>query len=240
MAEPVVLVHGWGAHSQIWGEIPELDRPVLSLDLPGHGKRPRGERMLSLDHIGGAPRRAVYVGWSLGGAFALHRALSQPERVAALVLVAASPCFVAQAHWPHGMNPDHFHRFTELLEDDHIATLERFAALEVHGSEHSREQLRELQRRMHAVPPPARRTLRDGLHLLEHTDLSARLGELNLPCLVVGGNRDRLVSPASVDATADRIPGARAVEIAGAGHAPFISRPQVFWRAVHDFLETLP
>jgi pimeloyl-[acyl-carrier protein] methyl ester esterase len=44
-------------------------------------------------------KRAIWLGWSLGGLVASQIALPHPERVQALV-TASSPCFSAQEEWP--------------------------------------------------------------------------------------------------------------------------------------------
>lgn len=50
-------------------------------------------------------------------------------------------------------------------------------------------------------------------------DVTGRLGEINVPALVIGGTRDRLVLPELVRATAAGIPDARLVLLPGRGHA---------------------
>jgi pimeloyl-ACP methyl ester carboxylesterase len=102
---PVVLTHGWLNTGDDWaGVVTELDGAVraLSWDLRGHGRShaaPAGrygrDHVLSdLDRmvdLAGVP--AVLVGHSLGGYLSLAYAITRPERVAGLVLVAAGPGF---------------------------------------------------------------------------------------------------------------------------------------------------
>jgi 4,5:9,10-diseco-3-hydroxy-5,9,17-trioxoandrosta-1(10),2-diene-4-oate hydrolase len=94
---PLVLLHGVGTSSGEWSwVIPDLARNYLvyALDLPGYdGSYEPPDYSPSytasfvkafLDSVG--VERAVVVGNSFGGLVALHLALSDPERVSALVL----------------------------------------------------------------------------------------------------------------------------------------------------------
>ncbi|MBI0379466.1 SDR family oxidoreductase, partial [Streptomyces albiflaviniger] len=58
--------------------------------------------------------------------------------------------------------------------------------------------------------------------LLESTDLRGALPTLAKPSLWIAGQRDRLVSPAAMQAAAALAPGAQALTIAHGGHAPFL------------------
>jgi pimeloyl-ACP methyl ester carboxylesterase len=60
---------------------------------------------------------------------------------------------------------------------------------------------------------------------------------LTLPTLVMSGAADRMVSPAHTRALAERIPGARYLEIAGAGHYPYLETPDEFAGAVTGFID---
>lgn len=237
----LVLLHGWGMHAGIWGDWTK-DFQACALDLPGHGRRPRPETMGSLaelaaDAVATVDQPAVWLGWSLGGLVAMRAALDFPERVQALVLVGCSASFVGRDDWPCGMDPAVFRGFAEGLKVDHRATLNRFTALEVHGSEGAREHLAEIRRRMHQCAPPAPAALHQGLALLEHTDLRAALARIPQATLLIGGERDRLVSPAAIAATATLLPRAAVAMIPGAGHAPFLSHAHAFTALLRRFME---
>lgn len=96
--EPLLLVHGTGAYSAIWGETPGMlagSHRVIVYDRRGfgasQGKLARKPHQHSedaaalLEHLGAAP--AVVVGWSGGGAIALDLAASRPDLVKSLVLI---------------------------------------------------------------------------------------------------------------------------------------------------------
>ncbi len=99
-ATPLVLIHGFGGDLSTWifnQAVLAAARPVIALDLPGHGASSKDVRAGDvpaladiiqglLDTLGIA--RAHLAGHSLGGAVALELALSDPQRVVSLSLLA--------------------------------------------------------------------------------------------------------------------------------------------------------
>ena len=66
--------------------------------------------------------------------------------------------------------------------------------------------------------------------------LLARLGHVQSPVLVVGGERDAVTGVVSVHAVAASFPNASAVVLPGAGHFPWVDEPDAFCEAVAGFL----
>jgi len=98
----VVLLHGAGLNAHTWDNTAlVLGRPVLALDLPGHGDsgwredadyRPRtlaADVVRAIESWAEAP--VVLVGHSLGGLTAAAVAAARPDLVAALILVDITP-----------------------------------------------------------------------------------------------------------------------------------------------------
>jgi pimeloyl-ACP methyl ester carboxylesterase len=70
-------------------------------------------------------------------------------------------------------------------------------------------------------------------------DVSAWLPQIDLPTLVVCGREDAISPVEEMRAIAERLPQARFVEIAGAGHMSPMEQPQLVNAAIRNFLETL-
>jgi len=237
----LVLVHGWGLHGGIWGDLPaRLAKHfrVTTLDLPGHGRSDTPDAPLSLAGFTDSvlelcPEPAIWLGWSLGGLIALHAALQHPHKVSQLVLVSTTPKFVQTPDWPHAMSVATFADFASGLTQDYRATLLRFLSLQTGSNESARALLKQLRADMFAHGEPQPEALAAGLSILEQTDLRARLLEIQVPALVVHGSHDRLAPPAAGAYLAAQLPRAQFLQIDGAGHAPFLSHVAEFADAVH-------
>ena len=239
----LVLLHGWAMHAGIFAPLVERLEQDFSLhlvDLPGHGRSRDAGIPLTLEDSARAiaevvPESAIWLGWSLGGLVALKAAATMPARLRGLVMVAASPRFVRAADWPQGMDASVFHAFADELQRDYRGTLDRFLMLEAQGSEHMREELRLLRAEAFAHGEPPTDALCDGLGLLENSDLRGTLPTLAMPSLWIAGRRDRLVSPAAMQAAAATAPGAAFHQVSSGGHAPFLTQADEVARAVRDF-----
>jgi len=243
----LVLIHGWAMHSGIFAPLTEILARNFRLhlvDLPGHGASPERDVALTLEdcvrRISIATPPAIWIGWSLGGLVALRAALDVPPQVHGLVMIASSPRFVIGADWPHAVAPKVFEQFGADLRCDYRGTLDRFLALEVHGSDCARDELRELRKRLFERGEPAMRVLQDGLNLLEPSDMRAELAQLDMPSLWLAGARDRLIPWQAMQWAAEHSRDGHFEKIAGGGHAPFIGHADVVAQAIGAFAESLP
>lgn len=229
----LVLVHGWGMNAAVWEALmPTLSQQyrVSVVELPGHGGSGAVVAADLADWarqvLAVAPPRAWWLGWSLGGQVALQAALDQPQRVAGLMLVGATPRFVQGDGWPCAMPVKTFHLFADALADDPNATLMRFLALQVSGAEHARETLKQLRAELAQRPAATTDGLAQGLELLLQTDLRARMAQLECPTHWLFGGRDTLVPSTLHDFLPGLLPKTTIDVIDGAGHAPFLSHPR--------------
>ena len=70
-------------------------------------------------------------------------------------------------------------------------------------------------------------------------DVMARLGEIRIPALVIGGSADQMAPPKYADYLAAHLPRARRVAIEGAGHMVHAERPREVNAAIRGFLTEL-
>jgi pimeloyl-[acyl-carrier protein] methyl ester esterase len=239
----LILLHGWAMHSGIFAPLlPSLNQHfhVYCVDLPGHGQSLHSKLPLSYEAVCNELQQrikqpAYIMGWSLGGLFALYAASKFPSHCLGLIMQNASPCFVHQADWPHGMPSNIFSQFANDLQSDYAQTLQRFFMLEAQGSPHLRDDLRLLQRTAFSYGEPSSRILCDGLQLLEGTDLRAELVSLNTPSLWLAGRRDRLVNPEAMQ-TASQLCQGQYQLLSHAGHAPFLTEPHIVTQHIVNFI----
>lgn len=239
----LVMLHGWSMHSGVWQPLAELLAKQFTLhliDLPGHGQSAWQPDALQIDKLlnqlaENVPQTAHWLGWSLGGQLSLAFASRFPQRVSKLCLVAANPKFVCAEDWFCAMDSAVFVAFSDLLQQDQRETLKRFVMLQARGAEGSRDTIKLLaeQTADNVAHPEA---LQAGLDLLANLDLRNELSQLSIPVKCLFGDRDQLV-PITL---ADNLPSLSSTvlidRIAGAGHAPFISRPRLCAESISEFL----
>ncbi len=224
----LVLLHGWGMHSAIWsGLIPLLsNRFTLHLvDLPGHGDSEFENQETLTDWaeavLSVVPKYASWIGWSLGGLVSMQAVLLQSTRIKKLVLLCSTPRFVTGADWTHAIDRDVLQTFSQQFELDYPATLKRFLALQVMGSQQSSQVLRNLRQSLLEKKAPDASALQAGLAILHSTDFRVSMNNFPVPLYWLLADRDTLV-PSQFAAQYPNIPK---TIIQGAGHAPFVSHP---------------
>ncbi|WP_316677550.1 pimeloyl-ACP methyl ester esterase BioH [uncultured Tolumonas sp.] len=241
----LVLLHGWGLNSAVWQEIVPPLEPYYTLhlvDLPGFGFSQHTiveSADLSLwseavlPHL---PAQFNLLGWSMGGLIALRMALDHPTRIQRLVLMGSSPCFLQQENWP-GIRPDVLSGFNRALQLDTRKTIERFLAIQAMGSESVKEDVKRLKNWLQQRPDATPAALKAGLQLLETVDLRTELAQLNCPVMSLYGRLDSLVPVAAVAEIESLLPECRSVIFPHAAHTPFLSHPQLFIEALHQFID---
>lgn len=237
----LVLLHGWGLNAEVWQNIvPRLSSHfrLHLVDLPGFGRSqnfgPMTLAEMAQQLLAQLPARAVLLGWSLGGLVASQLALAHPDRVAALISVASSPCFTERDAWP-GIKPDTLQNFQQQLSNDFQRTVERFLALQTMGTENARQDARQLKDVVLSQPMPSVEVLQGGLEILREVDLRPQLPQLTQPFLRLYGALDGLV-PRRIAAQLDEVlPDSPSIVMPKAAHAPFISHPDEFCQHVIDF-----
>ena len=241
----VLLLHGIGGRAFGWQA--QLDAlasqgwHALAWDMPGYGDSPMllpytfdalADAAAELLDAHAVPH-AVVVGHSLGGMVALQLWARHPQRVASLMLAGSSPAF------GHGSG-DFQQQFLaqRLAPLDAGQTLAQVAerlipAMVAPGF--AGPGLALAQACMGSIAPASYRA---ALHALVTFEQRAALPTITVPTLCLAGEHDRTASPAVVRRMADKIPGARYTELAGAGHLMNFEAPEAFTQALLGFLHT--
>ncbi len=240
---PIVALHGWGMNAAVFATLSErLDRPFLTLELPGHGQRPFEELAANPLEVAAhllkrAPREAIWLGWSLGGLLAAQAALMAPARIKALVIVSAAASFIRRPSWPKGIDLHRLDALELILRKNPQAALRRFIVLQSLGGRRSRLTRQRLESALHAGGQPSREALKRGLELLRAIDLSAAAPIMQMPIAVLAGQVDHLLVEDSARQWAACLPKGEFYLIKDAAHAPFLSHEDQFITILKDFLK---
>ncbi len=242
----IVLLHGWGMHGGLWGRFNELltnHYRTHTLDLPGFGYSKNIKNEFTLDSISEMIERyiekikqpTVLIGWSLGGLITLNILKRKNISLDKIVLIAATPCFTKKSNWVSAVDQSIFDSFYKDLKNDYKKTLKHFLSLQTRGSDLSREELRELNRKLNERGEPDIEALEKGLNILSDTDLRNEK-QNKISAMLVLGEKDTLVPLSVKDGFIKIFPDIRKLIVEKAAHAPFISRPEFCAENIKNFI----
>lgn len=233
-----LLLHGWGFGAGVWQPlIDQLDRriPCRAIALPGYDDTSAAdEQATSVEVVieqlaAQLGTSTIVIGWSLGGLLAVELAWRYPDRVAALGMVAALPCFKRQPGWAAGWDAGAVAAVHDRLQQDAAAACRYVAALAVRGDEHGHD----IRPTLNAAAVVRGSVLQRDLDYLRTTDVREAFAALEMPIHAWLGNRDALIGGDCAAALRDLQPTAEIHEFRHAGHAPLLSRPR---EMAHDLV----
>ncbi len=252
--QSLMLIHGFTGCAASWEPLARIfvarGLRVIALDLPGHGysdapedpacytvTRSAAYIATALRNLGIDSRDVILLGYSLGGRIALATALSQELR--ALILESASAGLATEPE-----------RAARRAGDEALATRIERHGIPAFVDEWERLPLFASQRTL----PAERRQMLHAQRLRNRTVglanslrgagtgsqpyLGERLDDLHLPTLLIAGALDEKYRTIAAD-MAERIPTARTMIVAQAGHAVHFEQPEVFASTVLDFVHGL-
>ncbi|MBI5507083.1 MAG: alpha/beta fold hydrolase [Deltaproteobacteria bacterium] len=237
----LVFIHGLGGNHAAWfHQVPVFAQHFTVITLSQRGFAPSTGRqdrydvgvlvadLLAVMDACGVEKASV-VGQSMGGWTALGLTLRAPERVRALVLadtvagisdaeiVAHHTAMLANAR-KLGATPPPLARHPALSPEFCAANPAEAYLYQTLAS--------------FGAPTPA--SIAGQLSTTRFDN--AQLARLKIPTLFVVGRSDTVFPPALIRRAATHVPGARVVEIDGAGHSPYFEQPERWNDAVGGFL----
>jgi pimeloyl-ACP methyl ester carboxylesterase len=247
---PFVMIHAGVADSRQWNnEFAFFARnyQVLRYDMRGYGKSEpvAGEfshmdDLVSVLNALGLHERVVIMGCSMGGGLAMDFALAHPSSVKALIMVGSAPSGLE-------LDVPAPTKFAEAEKAFEAGDLDLTAELETQiwfdGLGRTPEQVDQAMRKLayemdrqalsHEVKQLGKR--------LPNTQTPAfdRLGDIQIPVLVIVGAHDTPYILAAADYMTEKIPSAQKMKIEDAAHLPNMDQPDEFQTIVTNFLDGL-
>jgi pimeloyl-ACP methyl ester carboxylesterase len=246
---PVVLVHGWGVTARCWDTVAPALRAngneVVLLDLRACGRSDKDFDDVSIAALGSdvaalverlGLREPVLNGWSAGGAVVTEAAAQLGGNLSGLVQTGgASPRYPSAPDWPHGGTPADVEAVLAGLAADRATTLKGVAEA-VCARPVSPEVVNWMWGMFLEMGPRADDTLRD----LARVDQRKIMDSLDVPVLLLHGERDPRVSRDQIEAIYRNLAGPRDLYLfEGLEHDSYLPyRPEEWRYAVLRFLES--
>ena len=248
--EPVALAHGYLMTHRLWDRlVPELADAgyrVVRWDWRGQGQSAvtaggYDPWALASDALDLMTRLGIerfhVVGHSMGGYASYRMALKAPGRVGSLVQIGTAA---------GDEDPEKGREYTVLLWALRLLgygpVLGRVLPI-LYGPGYLDDPARQagVAEQVRRIKTNGRTgVFRAGRGIFDRDSVEGRLAEITAPTLVVTGEHDRPHPPAQGRADADRIPGAKFVELKGVGHTAPEEAPAETARLVLDWLRRHP
>jgi len=248
--KPLVFLHGYTGSHEDWKNQVDILPPgnmSLAVDHRGHGRTeaPKNEGEYSIkifsEDIHALLRtlnidQCCLVGHSMGGFMSLQFVLDHPEMVRALILVDTSSGDFERAPGFEELRA----KLDELARNEGMeAAFEYDAANNPVRIERFKKhpELKEITRRK------VLNTSVDGYIYVARTfgkwpSVTSRLSEIKAPTIIFLGEEDAGFVKAS-QTLKDNIPSSELITIPGAGHSPHEEAPDLFNKALLDFLQKI-
>jgi 3-oxoadipate enol-lactonase len=172
---------------------------------------------------------AILLGNGFGGTVALAFALAHPEMLKKLVVSDAAAGFPEEGRKA-------FATMAEKVAEGGLGAVAEIAAKRVYSPAYLAahpDAIEERKRVLMGIDPTA---FQHACKILQETDLVPLLHRLAMPTLVVCGEFDQATPPALTKVLAEKVPGAKYVELKGCGHCPPLEQPKEFLAAIKDFV----
>lgn len=237
----LVLLHSLLADRHAFDPVlPALTRQfrVTLFNLPGfHGSEPAVAPLMDafvariedgFDEFG-IGKDAILLGNGFGGTVALAFALAHPHRIAKLVVSDAAAGFPDEGRKAFAV-------MAQKVKEAGLEAVAEIAAKRVYSPAYlaaNPGKVAERKASLLAVDPKA---FQQACAILQTADYVPLLHKLAVPTLVVCGEFDQATPVALNKVVADKVPGAKYVELPGCGHCPPLEQPEAFLAAIKDFI----
>ena len=248
--ETFTLISGWMSHAEHWWEEPSVVRfferiqsfaRLLIYDRRGSGLSDRVERPPTLDEevedfiavLDDAGIEQVVVGgYALGGPLAVTLAHARPDRVRGLVLYAGIIRNAAAPDYEWALTPEEREEAMQRFLAGWGKGIQAPIIAPSRADDPVFTQWLARLERFSASPGTMVRLVQAGADL----DVRDLLPEVGVPALVIHRTDDRLIDVRHSRYAADRIPGARYVELAGEDHLMTVGDTAAILDEVEEFV----
>lgn len=210
----LLFIHGFATGPAIWqGQIDELSKYFKVIT--------------AVERID--PGSDVFIiGWSMGGWKALDLLREQHLKIKGLILVSAFAKYIKSDDYLYGTPLALLRKLEKKFMTNYKEGLRYFYDLMFKD--------KKMLSSIDQLPIPEKNDIEKWFDKLRNEDKREFLPKINIPVLIVQGDQDPIVSPASALYLKERIRNSEMHIFPGAGHAPFFEEKEKFNSILKDFI----
>jgi sigma-B regulation protein RsbQ len=249
---PIIFSHGFGCDQNMWRLVApafEESHRVILFDHVGAGRSdPAAYNRQKYSTLEGYAAdvleicaeldlsEVVFVGHSVSAMIGVVAARKEPDRFAALVLVAPSPRYIDDGDYVGGFSRQDIDGLLDSLDSNYLGWSSTMAPV-IMGNPDRPALGEELTNSFCRMDPAIAR------HFARVTFLSDNrqdLGAVEIPTLILQCAEDSIAPQAVGEYVHRRMRGSRLVHLKATGHCPNLSAPEETTAAIQGFLSSMP
>lgn len=228
----IIFIHGSGEYSFVWEpqfKNLDIDMDLIAIDLPSHGKSDKFENLDLNIYVEAVQslidelqiKKVVLCGHSLGGAVAQQFYFDHPERVVGLILCSTG----AKLRVLPVILENTLHNFDTFLNNVPVGAFYRKAKEEI-----KRAYVEEVSK----IEP---QVIHNDFKICDNFDVLDKVDSINVPCLILVGNADKLTPVKYSKFFDDKIENSTLKVIENAGHSVMLEKPKYVNKAIKTFIQ---
>jgi pimeloyl-[acyl-carrier protein] methyl ester esterase len=239
----VVLIHGWALDHRL--PIANLlkDRfHVTNFDVPGCGMSDWPPKIQTIHDMADIfvpylPKKAIYIGSSIGGCISMSIAARYPERVQRLIGIGTTPRFVETENWPGFPKPGFSTKANKIKDIGMKAFMQQIIEGEFSDFASKPSLYYELLKYFDTKVIKPEIFLK-GIDILDTLDLRGEIRPLECPVDLIFGENDPYIPITVTEALRKLNPRIHSHIVANAYHLPHLTHPKEFDRLLNQILKS--
>lgn len=243
----LIFLHGFLETQYIWDEFAPLfdkDHQVLTLDLPGHGLTGFNPIENSMDFCADVIfetmkllsfEKASFIGHSMGGYVAIRFAQKYADKCESIALINSGPFADSQEKKSDRLREIEVIKAGKILSLTALSIPKMFAESNLKKFSSKIDEIIEITE----VHDPSG-IISSIKGLMSRDDSLEFLKSLQIPALMVAGERDRFINIDKIEYLKEELPNFKFVILKESGHIAFIEEKDKVELLLRDFFENLP
>lgn len=238
----LIMLPGWSMDSSVWEPIvPFLSEYFHLVFCEWHGIEDiEGYMTRVYGLVEKEEGKLFMMGWSLGSLLAIDAACKYKGKIERLILVSGTSRFTRdkKTHYSCGWPESVVEKMKAALNNDREKTMNSFYTSMFSVEEMGNGRYEDFMKTISMGQTKSNRELEAGLDLLLQTDIRHLLLDIEVPLLLIHGEKDTICPAQASEYISSQVKGKAVLNImTGTGHVPFHTATNEFSELIKIFME---